>query len=176
MTAFQLKSVSNAVWSGYPVATVEFKVSLPSEFVIDHANAMLHLLSKSHQRDFKSSRDKSAIVENGKQICMIMDAFEYDETNPPALTFRNQTIASPEPIVNNTTAGTELLTLYLNTKIKDDEFLIKTKMHLKDLSVQITAFSLQLDIEGHHPTLQNHYGGLVHSLSDSFQARSNVIK
>jgi hypothetical protein len=176
MNSFHLISTTPAVWSGDPLTTVEFRVTLPSNLgVVKSANAVLVLLSSNNQRSERSDDSiRRAKMEAGKQMRMPIDTFEYDHASPPVLIFQNQRISGP--FVKSTTNAEQLLCSYLNSSEEYDggHCLLKTRIDLNNLSTQITGFALQLEFsEQQIMTLDNRH---LKPLARSFQERSNVIK
>jgi len=146
MSSLYLVPSTQVVWSGDPVASVDFKVILPSNLAtVKSANAALVLLSGNMQR----VKNEDPKTETGKQIRMNMDMLKYDHKNPPEITFRSQGVSGGLHVVNEMNIKSEqLLCSYLNSNDSGDHFVLRTNIDLRELSAHINAFALQLEVSG----------------------------
>ena len=166
MSSFHLIPSTQVVWSGDPVASVDFKVILPSNLAtVKSANAALVLLSSTMQRI------EDPKIETGKQIRMHIDMLKYDHKNPPEINFRCQGVSGGLHVVNEMNIKSEqLLCSYLNSNDSGDHFVLRTNIDLSGLSAHINAFALQLEVSGVQITND------TNPVQLSSRERSSVVK
>ena len=183
MTFLSLTSKTSTVWCGEPFVNVDFVLRFPSDVgLVKNANAHLVLLSNKQPTRPNNGR-LGMVLGAGKQIRMPIHNIEgddADDTCSPVLVFQN-------PIFGTLSERNvdELLCSHLNFNDNGgDEIHLSTRIHLKNLSTQISGFALHLDlgavVNKKIPVIQ---GSTFNNKAFQFkptvcclQAQSNVIK
>ena len=180
MTFLSLTSKTSTVWCGEPFVNVDFVLRFPSDVgLVKNANAHLVLLSNKQPTRPNNGR-LGMVLGAGKQIRMPIHNIEgddADDTCSPVLVFHN-------PIFGTLSERNvdELLCSHLNFNDNGgDEIHLSTRIHLKNLSTQISGFALHLDLGA----VVNKKIPVIQGCNEAFQfkptvcclqAQSNVIK